>query len=128
MNCHPPIVLEICYKGSTDFWSSQGGNDGYYGHNGRVDVDSMVTVDMVFPQAQDGHLQHTIRSQTTDISYRHVQCVQGVLLAGFLWKYSESCRLSGVDNINFGCNLGANTVETMDIMDKNVDFHWKLWK
>jgi len=24
-----------------------------------------------------------------------------------------------------GCNTGANTVETMDAIDKNVDFHWK---
>ena len=51
-----------------------------------------------------------------------------VLVAGLLRKYLEPSRLSGVDNINFGCNSGANAVETMEIMDKMGHSYLNPWK
>jgi hypothetical protein len=51
-----------------------------------------------------------------------------VLVAGLLRKYSESSRHSGVDNINFGCNSGANTLESMEIMDRMGCFSKNSWK
>ena len=57
-------------------WCNQDGKDGNYALCGQFAVNSIERMDVVFPQIQDGHPVHTIRSQTLyPLSYG---CVVGI--------------------------------------------------
>ena len=101
---------------------NQRGKDEIYGLNGRLGGDSIERKDGNYPHIYYSSPSHTLRSQTTVLFIDLLYVCKEVLVTGFIREYSESCRLSGVDKICFRCNLGANSVETMETMDKTGSF------